>query len=38
MTEQTMQPIMVRFALVSAYVLYLAGCVGSVALGPDAVK
>ena len=27
-----------RFALVSACVLYLAGCVGSVALGPDAVK
>ena len=38
MIKQTVQPIMARFALVSACVLYLAGCVGSVALGPDAVK
>jgi hypothetical protein len=38
MTKQTMQPIMVCFALVSACVLYLSGCAGSVALGPEAVK
>jgi hypothetical protein len=38
MTKQTMQPIMTCFALVSACVLYLTGCVGSVALGPEAVK
>jgi hypothetical protein len=38
MTKQTAKPIVARFALVSACVLYLTGCVGSVALGPDAVK
>jgi hypothetical protein len=38
MTKQTVQPIMARVALVSACVLYLAGCVGSIALGPDSVK
>ena len=38
MIKQTVKPIVARFALVSACVLYLAGCVGSVELGPDAVK
>jgi hypothetical protein len=38
MIKQTVKPIVARVALVSACVLYLTGCVGSVALGPDAVK
>jgi hypothetical protein len=38
MTKQTVKSIMARFALVSACVLYLTGCVGGVELGPDAVK
>jgi hypothetical protein len=38
MTKQTVKPIVARVALVSACVLYLTGCVGSVELGPDAVK
>ena len=38
MTKQTVKRMVARLALVSACVLYLAGCVGSVALGPDAVK
>ena len=38
MIKQRVQPTMARFALMSACVLYLAGCVGNVALGPDAVK
>jgi hypothetical protein len=38
MSKQTVQPIVMRFALLSACVLYLAGCVGNVALGPDAVR
>ena len=38
MTKQTVKPIVGRLALVSACVLYLTGCVGSVALGPDVVK
>jgi hypothetical protein len=38
MTKQTVKVIVARLALVSACLLYLAGCVGSVALGPDAVK
>ena len=38
MTKQTVKPIVARIALVSACVLYLIGCAGSVELGPDAVK
>lgn len=38
MTKQTVKSIVARVALVSACVLYLTGCVGSVELGPDAVK
>jgi hypothetical protein len=38
MIKQTAKSIAARVGLVSACVLYLAGCVGSVALGPDAVK
>jgi hypothetical protein len=38
MTKQTVKPIVACFALVSACVLYLTGCAGSVELGPDAVK
>ena len=38
MTKQTVKPMVARLALVSASVLFLAGCVGNVALGPDAVK
>ena len=38
MTKQTVKRMVARFALVNACVLYLAGCVGNVALGPDAVK
>lgn len=38
MIKQTVKPIVARVALVSACVLYLTGCVGSVELGPDAVK
>jgi hypothetical protein len=38
MTKQTVKSIVARFALVSACVLYLTGCAGSVELGPDAVK
>ena len=38
MTTQTVKWMVARFALVSACGLYLAGCVGNVALGPDAVK
>jgi len=36
-TEAT-RSIVTRVALVSAYAIFLAGCTGSVALGPDAVK
>jgi len=38
MTTQTVKRMVVRLAFASACVLYLAGCVGSVALGPDAVE
>jgi hypothetical protein len=38
MIKQMVKLIVARFALVSAGVLYLTGCVGSVELGPDAVK
>jgi hypothetical protein len=38
MTRQTVKSIVARVALMSACVLYLAGCAGSVELGPDAVK
>jgi hypothetical protein len=38
MIKQTVKSIVARIALVSTCVLYLAGCAGSVALGPDAVK
>jgi hypothetical protein len=38
MTKQPVKSIVVGFALVSACVLYLTGCAGSVELGPDAVK
>ena len=38
MIKQTVNSIVARFALVSACVLYLTGCVGSLELGPDAVK
>jgi hypothetical protein len=38
MTKQTWKPMLARLILVSAYVLYLAGCAGRIALGPDAVK
>ena len=38
MIKQTAKPIVTRIAIVSACVLCLAGCTGSIALGPDAVK
>jgi hypothetical protein len=38
MTKQTVKSIVARVALVSACVLYVAGCGGSLELGPDAVK
>ena len=38
MTKQMVKSIVARLALVSACVLYLAGCGGSLALGPEAVK
>ena len=38
MTQQTVKAIVARVALVSACVLYLAGCGGNLALGPEAVK
>jgi hypothetical protein len=38
MTKQTVKSIVACFALVSACLLYLTGCAGSVELGPDAVK
>jgi hypothetical protein len=38
MTKQTVKSIVARVALVSAGVLYLTGCAGSLELGPDAVK
>jgi hypothetical protein len=38
MTKQPVKSIVVGFALVSACVLYLTGCAGSVELGPEAVK
>jgi hypothetical protein len=38
MIKQMGKPMVRCVALVSACVLYLAGCVGNVALGPDAVK
>src|SRR5215475_526252 len=38
MTRQTWKLTMACLTLVSMCVLYLAGCTGNVALGPDAVK
>jgi hypothetical protein len=38
MTQQTVKAIVARAALVCACVLYLAGCGGNLALGPEAVK
>jgi hypothetical protein len=38
MTKQTVKSIVACVALVSACILYLTGCAGSVELGPDAVK
>jgi hypothetical protein len=38
MTKQTSKPTVSRLALASACFLWLAGCTGNVALGPDAVK
>src|SRR5262245_43625242 len=38
MTKQTVKSIVARVALMSACVLYVAGCAGSVELGPDAVR
>jgi hypothetical protein len=38
MTKQPVKSIVAGIALVSACVLYLTGCAGSVELGPDAVK
>jgi hypothetical protein len=38
MTRPQWEPMVARFALVSAGVLYLVGCTGNVALGPEAVK
>jgi hypothetical protein len=38
MTQQTVKAIVARVALVSACVLYLAGCAGNLELGPEAVK
>jgi hypothetical protein len=38
MTKQMVKSIVASFALVSACVLYLTGCAGSVELGPEAVK
>ena len=38
MIKRTARAIVARVALVSACGLYLAGCAGNIALGPDAVK
>ena len=38
MAKQRVKPIVVRLAVMSACILYLSGCVGNVALGPDAVR
>ena len=38
MITQTMESMLTRIILVGACVLQLAGCTGSVALGPEAVK
>jgi hypothetical protein len=38
MNKQTVRSIVACVALVSACVLYLTGCGGGVALGPEAVK
>jgi hypothetical protein len=38
MTKQMVKSTVARLALVSACVLYLTGCAGSVELGPDAVR
>jgi len=38
MIKQTVKAMVARIALVSACVLYVAGCVGGVKLGPDAVS
>jgi hypothetical protein len=38
MIKETVKSMVTRVALASAGGLYLAGCAGSVALGPDAVK
>jgi hypothetical protein len=38
MTRQMWKLMIARLTLVSTCVLYLAGCTGNVALGPDAVK
>ena len=38
MMTQTVKSMVTRVALASACVLHLAGCTGSLALGPDAVK
>jgi hypothetical protein len=38
MMKRTARAIVARVALVSACGLYLAGCAGNIALGPDAVK
>ena len=38
MIQQTLKSTVSRLALASACLLYLAGCTGGVALGPDAVK
>src|SRR5262245_35924819 len=38
MTKQRWTRMMVRLTFVSTCMLYIAGCTGNVALGPDAVK
>ena len=38
MTAQAVKSMLARTTIVSACVLYLAGCAGNVELGPDAVK
>ena len=38
MIQQTSKPTLFRLALASVCCLWLAGCTGGVALGPDAVK
>ena len=38
MTRRTVKSLVMRVAMLSACALYLAGCTGNIALGPEAVK